>query len=316
MTTDRVIYTREGDWSDEFIQLRQQMMLPIETVDAMPYPFLPTIQQHQHHQQKQVLYYLLRHGQSTANVANIISSNRTALAYSTMHGLTNLGRQQARDSAAADLYRAIRLLQDGSSAEPAPNPSSDEPATASSQLEQNSHHHRVVFVSSPFARARQTALACRDGLLDIIQRIEKQEEQKNTGMVVSVDSEILLYDELVERWFGRLDGTAVETYAYVWPLDRFNVTHDAFGVESVAAVCTRIQRLMQSLERDLKDNNDNDNDNATNNDSNSNDTRRNSTIHVVLVSHADVLQIAQLYAAQAENVGEFSSFRFQSTCLF
>jgi broad specificity phosphatase PhoE len=34
--------------------------------------------------------------------------------------------------------------------------------------------------------------------------------------------------------------------------------------------------------------------------------------HVICVSHADVLQIAQLYAAQAPNVGEFSSYRFSN----
>jgi hypothetical protein len=33
---------------------------------------------------------------------------------------------------------------------------------------------------------------------------------------------------------------------------------------------------------------------------------------IVLTSHADVLQIAQLYAANVPNVGGFSSYRFKS----
>ena len=34
--------------------------------------------------------------------------------------------------------------------------------------------------------------------------------------------------------------------------------------------------------------------------------------HIVWVSHADVLQIGQLYAANAENVGKFSAYRFKN----
>ena len=76
----------------------------------------------------------------------------------------------------------------------------------------------------------------------------------------------------------------------VWPLDRFNVTHTAFDAESVAAVCKRIRQCILNLEEKYY-NNDNKH-------------------HIVLTSHADVLQITQLYAAEATNVGEFSSYRF------
>ena len=109
----------------------------------------------------------------------------------------------------------------------------------------------------------------------------------------------MLNDLLVERSFGRLDNEAIYTYAYVWPLDKFNVTHTAFDVESVAAVCTRLRQLILSLEEEYTAVGDDDDSAFT-------------TTHIVLVSHADVLQIAQLYAAQAEKVGEFSSFRFKS----
>lgn len=77
-----------------------------------------------------------------------------------------------------------------------------------------------------------------------------------------------------------------------------NVTHTAFDVESVAAVCTRLKRLFDDLE------------NADFSLALGNETKFTGTLHVVCFSHADVLQIAQLYAAEAPNVGEFSSYRF------
>jgi len=191
-------------------------------------------------------YYLLRHGQSTANVAGIISSSRN-LAYSKKHGLTPLGYQQGIESAA----KLVELLE-------------------------QSDKLRVIFVSSPFARAFQTAEACLEGL-----------STKEEGLVdFEIDSDIKIKDDLMERYFGKLDGEALYTYSYVWPVDKFNVTHTAFDVESVAAVSTRLQGVIMELEDDFEE------------------------CNVVLVSHADVLQICQLYGAGAENVGIFSSYRF------
>jgi len=209
-------------------------------------------------------YYLLRHGQSTSNVKGIISSDR-ALAYSTVHGLTPLGITQAQQAAAP----LLKLLQQEAA--------NDETKT-----------NRFVFVSSPFARAHQTAQACMDELLEIL--ATQKDNNKNENYHVAPD--IILKDQLVERNFGRLDGQELFTYAYVWPLDKFNVTHTAFDAESVAAVCHRVRACIMELEQEIDSNNADDN------------------IHVVLTSHADVLQITQLYAAQATNVGEFSSYRF------
>jgi broad specificity phosphatase PhoE len=189
-------------------------------------------------------YYFLRHGQSTANVAGIISSSRD-LAYSTRHGLTPLGYEQGYKSAG----QLLSLLQ-------------------------GSDRKKIIFVSSPFARAFQTAKACLDGLA-----------QHNTADLL-VDKEIRIEDKLMERYFGRLDNEAIYTYAYVWPVDKFNVTHTAFGVESVAAVATRLREVVLELEE------------------------HHQNCSIVLVSHADVLQIFQLYAAGADNVGTFSSYRF------
>ena len=221
---------------------------PVDTVTEMPPP-LPSNNKNK--------YYLLRHGQSTANVAEIISSSRS-LAYTDTHGLTLVGYQQGKESAKELLDCIERAMK------------------ANDEQQQK----RVVLICSPFARAKQTAEACLDGLQDHNDRIQ--------AMGLQVDSAITMQDNLVERYFGRLDAQAIYTYAYVWPLDQFNVTHNAFDVESVAAVCHRIHQVVMECEEQFRD------------------------CHLVLVSHADVLQIAQLYAARADNIGSFSSYRFKN----
>ena len=109
-------------------------------------------------------------------------------------------------------------------------------------------------------------------------------------MGLEVEDTIMLHDGLMERYFGRLDGQALSTYGYVWPVDMFEPTHTAFDVESVAAVSTRIRSCLLDI------------------DSKHTDTGGGN--HIVLTSHADVLQITQVYAAGLLNVGKFSSYRF------
>lgn len=209
----------------------------IEVVKTMPDPLPKYLKNN---------YYLLRHGQSTANVAGIISSSRN-LAYSKKHGLTPLGYQQGIEASG----KLIELLK-------------------------QSDKQKVLFVSSPFARALETAEACLEGL-----SVKKEDLSE-----FEIDTDIKVNDDLMERYFGKLDGEALYTYSYVWPVDKFNVTHTAFDVESVAAVSTRLRKVIMQMEEDFE------------------------LCNVVLVSHADVLQICQLYGAGAENVGIFSSFRF------
>ena len=248
-------------------------LLPIKVVNAMP-EWLPA-DLHNH-------YYLLRHGQSTSNVQGIISSDR-ALAYTTTHGLTDQGVAQAQ-AAAAPLWNMVQ-----SRAQPG---------------------DRVVFVASPFARAHQTAQACLDELVALQQQQQPSDDESEK---IDIHPTVVLHDALVERNFGRLDGQELFTYAYVWPLDKFNVTHTAFDVESVAAVCHRMRACILDLEgqyhnNNNKDEDDNDNSSLANKDVGRRRRRRHH--HIILTSHADVLQITQLYAAAAPNVGEFSSYRF------
>ncbi|KAL7540454.1 hypothetical protein ACHAXR_010117 [Thalassiosira sp. AJA248-18] len=227
----------------------------VAVVDEMP-PALPPLKNY---------YYLLRHGQSTANVQGIISSARS-LAGSSKHGLTLLGIEQGRDSAASLVDFIAEDMNDGDN---------DMPKSTK----------QVYFYSSPFARAKETAEQCLRG---IIGNEEVAERVKELGLKVNDD--ISLDDGLMERFFGRLDGTELATYAYVWPVDSFEPTHTAFDVESVAAVSTRIRSTILNIDSQHSD------------DGGGN--------HIVLTSHADVLQITQTYAAGLDNVGMFSAYRF------
>eukprot|EP00584_Thalassiosira_punctigera_P022938 CAMPEP_0172551358 /NCGR_PEP_ID=MMETSP1067-20121228/38589_1 /TAXON_ID=265564 ORGANISM="Thalassiosira punctigera, Strain Tpunct2005C2" /NCGR_SAMPLE_ID=MMETSP1067 /ASSEMBLY_ACC=CAM_ASM_000444 /LENGTH=327 /DNA_ID=CAMNT_0013339141 /DNA_START=1 /DNA_END=984 /DNA_ORIENTATION=+ len=209
-------------------------------------------------------YYLLRHGQSTANVAGIISSARS-LAGSTKHGLTLLGMQQGRDSAAS----LVDMV-----AEDINNNNDDDTPKSTKQ---------IYFYSSPFARAKETAEECIKGISG-----NPEVARKVEVLGLTVNESIFLDDGLMERFFGRLDGKELATYAYVWPVDIFEPTHTAFDVESVAAVSTRIRSTLLDIDSQHGDGGN----------------------HIVLTSHADVLQITQVYAAGIENVGKFSQYRF------
>ena len=231
--------------SEEIIKKARNMMP--EIVDKMPDPLPMNLKNH---------YYMLRHGQSTANIAEIISSSRS-LAYSEKHGLTAFGYEQGRESA----NQLLDVLE--------------EEGTRSGQ--------KLVFVSSPFARAKQTAEACMDGLL-----ADEENQDRIKKMGIEMESNIAFENGLMERYFGRLDADSIYTYGYVWPMDAIDVTSTPFSVESVAAVCKRLSEVVARCEELYDD------------------------THIVWVSHADVLQIGQLYAANAENVGKFSAYRFKN----
>lgn len=255
-------------------------------VDQMPPP-LPIPLKHK--------YYLLRHGQSEGNVEGVISSCRS-LKYSSKHGLTPLGYQQGYDSAKF----LLELIQQQS-----------QTTSGEDQDDGGRNTSRIFFYSSPFARAKQTAQACIDGLLTLVEdqdsvstsmtpsTIENGQNNstvlnlKQNGRYLDIQTNILLEDGLMERYFGQLDGLPLSTYAYVWPEDKKDVTFTGrFHVESVAAVATRLREVILEIEQsDLHRQEEGDD-------------------IIVLTSHADVLQILQLYASGMDNVGEFSSYRF------
>jgi len=109
-------------------------------------------------------YYMLRHGQSWGNVEGVISSARS-LANSTKHGLTPLGYEQAYGSS----QELLQFLSD-----------------------KEENKNKVVFYSSPFARAKETAMACLNGLLN--------STTTNDEFIFEVQRDIVIEDGLMERY--------------------------------------------------------------------------------------------------------------------
>ncbi|CAM9243483.1 unnamed protein product [Laminaria digitata] len=227
-------------------------------------------------------YYALRHGQSVANMEGIISSDPQIGAVS--HGLTSNGRAQARAAATALIEVVGRERLDS-----------------------------LVFVSSEFLRARQTAEECRAALQNIVSF-----ERQATAGVGSGDGDggggggeadapseeaqwvdsgeaggydvcppVVTREELRERSFGKLDGTILINYNKVWPEDLKDGKQDGYGVESVCDVAARVGRLVRSLEEEFED------------------------ASIVFSSHADTLQIAQCHIAGADE-RLFSQYRFKN----
>ena len=97
-------------------------------------------------------YVLLRHGQSTSNVEGIISSC-PSLSSSNRHPLTEQGVEQSFQ-AGKDLYN---LLMSGSSLLP------------------RERSRNLQFVSSPFARTRQTTFNCVAGFLSCVEEVSYAE---------------------------------------------------------------------------------------------------------------------------------------------
>jgi broad specificity phosphatase PhoE len=157
-------------------------------------------------------YYGLRHGESEANVAGVISSDPAV--GTTTHQLTKTGAVQARRAASALIET---LGRDNLSAE------------------------RCVFVSSDFTRARQTAvevLAFLSWLLeheespvtrpgwDIVSSSALVALGSDAQHVASADlarrvdavARLEITPRLRERYFGALDAQPLIWYNKVWPV--------------------------------------------------------------------------------------------------
>jgi len=162
-------------------------------------------------------YFALRHGESEANLAGIISSNYET--GSTIHGLTPKGVTQAREAATFLLETIGRdNVQD------------------------------LIVYSSNFTRARQTASECM-GAVENILEYETALTRGTDKALPSSSSVIHIDNRLIERGFGELDTTKVTNYNYVWPLDLYDAHHTAFGVEAVNSVVARVKELILELEQ-------------------------------------------------------------------
>jgi len=210
-------------------------------------------------------YYIVRHGESLANVAGIVSSTYRISIQN--HGLTARGREQAI-SAVDELEKVIKQKQ-------TKLPSLDD----------------VIFYASDFARAFETAYFMRESLLakkadweasssaageDSTTTAESKQisadtaalEQRPVGALLS--PRLYTHPSLRERNFGEFEGQDHTSYHKVWALDvQEPGDSNHYGAESIASVVDRTSKLIVELEQ----------------------TWSTGGKHIVLVSHGDVCQI-------------------------
>ncbi len=204
--------------------------------------------------QLQNRYFVIRHGESTANVAGLISSTyKVAI---TNHGLTSRGIEQAQASAKT-------LLQIASTA-PGSVDSMDNTVSSQSKAMLQSRDD-VVFYASDFARAYETAYHCRATLKDLLPKGlgAVKPKQRPTPAFFTTAS-------LRERSFGIFEGNDHTNYANVWEKDAIEpISSTHFESESIASVLDRVIKLVNEIEDIYQDK------------------------IIVFVSHGDVCQITQ-----------------------
>ena len=149
-------------------------------------------------------YCALRHGQSLANVAKIISSNPTISTIE--HGLSDVGKDQARVAGEAFASEYIGMMQ---------------------QKQSNKKKYKgVAIFSSDFTRARETASIFAN-------------ELRNTKQIPLYTGDIILEERLRERYFGVLNGGPDTVYQEVWDID-FLSSCSSFIVFFVSSFCSTI----------------------------------------------------------------------------
>jgi len=224
-------------------------------------------------------YYVLRHGQSLANVAKIISSDPKI---STLqHGLSELGKEQVR--ASARMF-CTDLKLEGENKRPEGEEERCDPL-------------RVVIVSSDFLRARETAqilaevlakegnirpivLASSSTMGDEISPEQIDNNCSNPGAMVNLDT------RLRERYFGQFNGRSDSHYFDVWSIDAVDEEHTRWDVESVNSVMLRTTLLVSELEKCLS--------NLRFSSEQIGEGHANTSRCIcILVAHGDVLQILQ-----------------------
>jgi broad specificity phosphatase PhoE len=131
----------------------------------------------------------------------------------------------------------------------------------------------LVIMTSNFTRARETSAEVVDAICSIV----------GGGLT----NKIVIEPALRERWFGDLDNTIITNYNKVWPADLKDAACTNYGVESVDQVCERLRAMIIKIEANYVG-------------------RR-----IVLVSHADTLQILQTYLALVDT-RTFSQYRFKN----
>lgn len=167
------------------------------------------------------VYYVLRHGQSEANVANVIASS-PAIA-TKKYGLSDKGKQQAA-LAGEDVMNAF---QEANRIRPAPL-------------------RGVLLLASDLRRARETAQIVQGKLEEVGIPLYHNGEY-------GVDNGFIIETRLRERWFGEWDGTSDTNYENVWKDDVTDPDHTIKGVESVNRVMQRTTSCIQEWDARIQD---------------------------------------------------------------
>jgi broad specificity phosphatase PhoE len=178
-------------------------------------------------------YWVVRHGQSEANVQKIISSHPEMS--TKCHGLSSLGREEATQ-AGKILVTELRLAPPRNSAKRSSTPAK---------------HFPVVVISSDYLRAKETAELIVDELGKHVPFAmdEKNINDQNAAIPLRYDV------RLRERSFGTLHGTSDSNYAKVWDYDQKDANHNEFHVESVISVFHRTTQLLLELEKEFSQTN-------------------------------------------------------------
>lgn len=157
-------------------------------------------------------YWVLRHGQSEANVARVIASSPEIA--TKKYGLSDLGKEQAA-KAGDDIVKTFRKRQEAGSQEKA-----------------------VLLLTSDLLRAKETAQIVRTKLEEAgIPLYDDFGDSISAERIL--DKGLIMETRLRERWFGDWDETSDTNYYNVWKDDIVDPNHTLQGVESVNDVVTR-----------------------------------------------------------------------------
>lgn len=165
-------------------------------------------------------YFVLRHGQSEANVAKIIASNPTIACQK--YGLSSLGKEQAR-KAGQDVLETFR-----------------------SAFETKGYLGGILLISSDLLRAKETAEAVETAVLETQSRVSGEPIHLHRGQVI-------LETRLRERSFGDWDLTSDTNYNEVWKDDAVDASHEIKGVESVTSVMDRVTECILDWDSQVND---------------------------------------------------------------
>jgi len=126
-------------------------------------------------------------------------------------------------------------------------------------------------VRTSVTRAREAGLLGADTIIvsSPFSRCKKSAEIARE--VLASDAEITFDDRLRERWFGNWERQSVLSYEHAWREDAKNPSHTLEQVESAQSVQDRAVALVTDLEKEYQGK------------------------KILLVSHADVLQILQTW---------------------